>query len=44
MIKWHKDQADVSKQRHASVADGAQGDSKVGGNTRKKPAVEESRK
>ena len=30
MVKWHKDEADLSRQHHASVVCGAQGD-RIGG-------------
>lgn len=44
MVRWHKDEADLSKQHHASVVGGAQGNGKGGGNSRKGSAVDESRK
>ena len=42
MVRWHKDEADASRKRHASAVGGAQGDGKGGGNSRKE--VDESRK
>lgn len=44
MVRWHKVEAELSRQRHASVAGGAQGNGKGGGNSRKETAVEESRR
>ena len=34
MVKWHKDEADLNRQRHASVVGGAQGNGRGGGRTR----------
>ena len=31
MVKWHKDEADLSRQRQASVVVGAQGNGREGG-------------
>ena len=44
MVSWHNDGADPSRQRHASVVGGAQGNGKGLGNSRKESAVDESRK
>ena len=44
MVRWHKVEAELSRQRHASVPGGAQGNGKGGGNSRKETAVEESRR
>ena len=41
MVRWHKDEADMSRKRHASTVGGAQGNGKGGGNSRK---VDEIRK
>ena len=43
MVRWHKDEADASRKRHASAVDGAQGNGK-GGSSRKERAVDDSRK
>ena len=44
MVRWHKDEADMTRKRHASAVGGAQGNGKGGGYSRKETAVDESRK
>ena len=44
MVRWHKDEADMSRKRHASTVGGAQGNGKGGGYSPKETAVDESRK
>ena len=44
MVRWHKDEADMSRKRHASAVGSAQGNGKGGGYSRKETAVDESRK
>ena len=44
MVKWHKDEADLRRKRHASAVGGTQGNGKGGGNSRKRTAVDERRK
>ena len=46
MVKWHEDEAQLSRQRHASAAGGAQGNEVKGDNRRsvRKTAEDESRK
>ena len=44
MVRWHKDEADMSGKRHASAVSGAQGNGRGGGYSRKETAVDESRK
>ena len=44
MVKWHKDEADASRKRHASAAGGAEGYRNGGGNSRMETAVDENRK
>ena len=44
MVRWHRDEADASRKRHASSVGGAQGNGKGWGNSRKETAVDERRK
>ena len=45
MVKWHKDEADARRKRHASALGGAQGNGNgEGGNSSQETAVDESRK
>ena len=45
MVRWHKDEAQLSRQRRASAVGGAQGNGGRGGNrSRTETAVDESRK
>jgi hypothetical protein len=44
MVKWHENEATLSRIRHASVSGGARGNRKGGGNSRRETAVDESRK
>ena len=44
MVRWHENEAKVSRKRHASVMGGVEGNGKERGKSRRETAVDESRK
>ena len=42
MKRWHEDEAQLSRQRHTSTVDGAQGNAGRGGNRRRRRSIRET--